>query len=50
MDVMPSPITGADGNVEFLLHARRGTGAPSGGDLDVDGAVAEALDRIAGGG
>ncbi len=50
MDVMPSPITGADGNVEFLLHARRGTKAPSGGDLDVDGAVAEALDRIAGGG
>ena len=48
MDVMPSPLTGADGNVEFLLHARRGTGAPSSGALDVDGAVAEALDRAAG--
>jgi 23S rRNA (cytidine1920-2'-O)/16S rRNA (cytidine1409-2'-O)-methyltransferase len=45
MGVMPSPLTGADGNVEFLLHARRGTGAPGGGALDVDGAVAEALDR-----
>jgi 23S rRNA (cytidine1920-2'-O)/16S rRNA (cytidine1409-2'-O)-methyltransferase len=48
MDVMPSPITGADGNVEFLLHARRGTGAP-GGAVDVDGAVAEALGRTVGG-
>jgi 23S rRNA (cytidine1920-2'-O)/16S rRNA (cytidine1409-2'-O)-methyltransferase len=49
MGVMPSPLTGADGNVEFLLHARRGTGAPGGGALDVDGAVTEALDRDAGG-
>jgi 23S rRNA (cytidine1920-2'-O)/16S rRNA (cytidine1409-2'-O)-methyltransferase len=45
MGVMPSPLTGADGNVEFLLHARRRSGAPVEGRLDVDGAVAEALAR-----
>jgi 23S rRNA (cytidine1920-2'-O)/16S rRNA (cytidine1409-2'-O)-methyltransferase len=31
MGAMPSPLTGASGNVEFLLHARRGDGsAPPG--------------------
>jgi 23S rRNA (cytidine1920-2'-O)/16S rRNA (cytidine1409-2'-O)-methyltransferase len=45
MGVMPSPLTGADGNVEFLLHARRSSGAPAPDALDVDGAVAEALAR-----
>jgi 23S rRNA (cytidine1920-2'-O)/16S rRNA (cytidine1409-2'-O)-methyltransferase len=45
MGVMASPLTGADGNVEFLLHARRRSGAPVEGSLDVDGAVAEALAR-----
>ena len=40
MEGMPSPITGADGNVEFLVHVRTGaTGAP----LDVAGLVAEAI-------
>ena len=45
MGAMASPITGSDGNVEFLLHARRPSGAPVEGSLDVDGAVAEALAR-----
>jgi 23S rRNA (cytidine1920-2'-O)/16S rRNA (cytidine1409-2'-O)-methyltransferase len=39
IDVMASPLTGPAGNVEFLLHAR--TDHP-GGELDVDGAIAEA--------
>ena len=40
MEGMPSPITGAEGNVEFLVHVRTGaTGAP----LDVAGLVAEAI-------
>ena len=40
---MASPLTGADGNVEFLLHARRGPGAPTGPvDQLLDAAVAEA--------
>jgi hypothetical protein len=41
MGVMASPLTGADGNVEFLLHARTGTAA--GSDLAglVDAALAE---------
>jgi len=40
MGAMASPITGGDGNVEFLVHARRGG---STGDLDqlIDGALAE---------
>ena len=40
---MASPLTGADGNVEFLLHARCGPAAPPGppGPL-LDAAVAEA--------
>jgi len=29
MGVMASPLTGADGNVEFLLHARTATARPS---------------------
>jgi 23S rRNA (cytidine1920-2'-O)/16S rRNA (cytidine1409-2'-O)-methyltransferase len=28
VETMPSPITGAEGNQEFLLYARRGPGAP----------------------
>ena len=44
MGVMVSPLTGAEGNVEFLLHARVGPGA--GGQADfrdaVDAAVAQA--------
>jgi len=40
MGAMASPITGGDGNVEFLIHARRGA---SSGDLDalIDGAISE---------
>ncbi len=45
MGVMPSPLTGADGNVEFLLHARRPSGAPADRPLDVDTAVGEAQAR-----
>lgn len=44
MGAMASPLTGADGNVEFLLHARTGPAAP---EVDpaalLDAAVAEAL-------
>ncbi|MDW3218776.1 MAG: TlyA family RNA methyltransferase [Acidimicrobiales bacterium] len=40
MDVMVSPITGGDGNVEFLLHARRGADAPV--------ALDELVDRVLG--
>jgi hypothetical protein len=38
MGAMASPLTGASGNVEFLLHARKG---------DADGSVA--LGAVAGG-
>ena len=49
MGVMVSPITGTDGNVEFLVHARRGA-APAGDraglvGLAVDSAVAATADR-----
>jgi 23S rRNA (cytidine1920-2'-O)/16S rRNA (cytidine1409-2'-O)-methyltransferase len=45
MEVMPSPITGAEGNVEFLLHCRAGA---VGGDVDLDAVVAEAAARHGG--
>ena len=49
MGVMVSPLTGAEGNVEFLLHADARPGADGLGldDIDacVDRAVAEALRR-----
>jgi 23S rRNA (cytidine1920-2'-O)/16S rRNA (cytidine1409-2'-O)-methyltransferase len=41
MDVMVSPLTGADGNVEFLAHVRAHTVARGVGDADLDAAVAE---------
>jgi 23S rRNA (cytidine1920-2'-O)/16S rRNA (cytidine1409-2'-O)-methyltransferase len=41
--VVPSPIQGADGNVEFLARAVRG--AATVGDEDLDGAVASAPAR-----
>ena len=47
MGVMASPLIGADGNVEFLLHARRRHGAPAEGAFDVEAAVTEALGRAA---
>ena len=40
MGAMPSPITGADGNVEFLLHLRAAT--PMRAPVDLDAVVAEA--------
>jgi 23S rRNA (cytidine1920-2'-O)/16S rRNA (cytidine1409-2'-O)-methyltransferase len=43
MGLMPSPIRGADGNVEFLLHARTATDAT----LDADALVAAALAEVA---
>jgi 23S rRNA (cytidine1920-2'-O)/16S rRNA (cytidine1409-2'-O)-methyltransferase len=44
--VIASPITGPAGNVEFLLHARRGDGGPPVPiDLDAAIAVGEALAR-----
>jgi 23S rRNA (cytidine1920-2'-O)/16S rRNA (cytidine1409-2'-O)-methyltransferase len=46
MGVMPSPLTGHSGNVEFLLHARTPGGAVAAAPADVaaqlDAAVAEA--------
>jgi 23S rRNA (cytidine1920-2'-O)/16S rRNA (cytidine1409-2'-O)-methyltransferase len=41
MGVMPSPITGAQGNVEFLAHLRPGSSGPV-EVVDIDGVVAEA--------
>ncbi|MET0726714.1 MAG: TlyA family RNA methyltransferase [Acidimicrobiales bacterium] len=49
MGAMVSPLTGADGNVEFLLHARRGPAAldaPAPAGL-LDAALREARDRRA---
>jgi 23S rRNA (cytidine1920-2'-O)/16S rRNA (cytidine1409-2'-O)-methyltransferase len=58
MGVMPSPLTGASGNVEFLLHARKSpsAGAVAGDDRAalssgslasvVAGAVAEVADAV----
>jgi 23S rRNA (cytidine1920-2'-O)/16S rRNA (cytidine1409-2'-O)-methyltransferase len=47
MGAMASPLTGADGNVEFLLHARAGTAPAPGHAVDglLDGAVAEVTGR-----
>lgn len=44
MGVMVSPLTGAEGNVEFLLHGRVGPGAGGPADIAevVDAAVAQA--------
>ena len=42
MDVMVSPITGADGNVEFLAHALAHTAAPAVDDARLDAVVADA--------
>jgi 23S rRNA (cytidine1920-2'-O)/16S rRNA (cytidine1409-2'-O)-methyltransferase len=39
MDVMVSPLTGADGNVEFLAHARAGARAPVVDDARLDAVV-----------
>ncbi len=44
---MASPITGTDGNVEFLIHARPGLTAPADHQLMANVAVTEALNAIA---
>jgi 23S rRNA (cytidine1920-2'-O)/16S rRNA (cytidine1409-2'-O)-methyltransferase len=44
MGVMVSPLTGADGNVEFLAHARAHAGSP-GRDIDIAHVVDEAASR-----
>ena len=45
MGAMASPLTGADGNVEFLLHARTGGATPAGPATDalLDAAVADVV-------
>jgi 23S rRNA (cytidine1920-2'-O)/16S rRNA (cytidine1409-2'-O)-methyltransferase len=45
MGVMASPLTGADGNVEFLVHARRGASAAIDATAALDAAIGEAADR-----
>jgi 23S rRNA (cytidine1920-2'-O)/16S rRNA (cytidine1409-2'-O)-methyltransferase len=45
MGVMVSPITGAEGNVEFLLHARTAPATPP-GPVDLDAAVDDAAGRV----
>jgi 23S rRNA (cytidine1920-2'-O)/16S rRNA (cytidine1409-2'-O)-methyltransferase len=42
MEGMASPLRGADGNVEFLVHARPGTEAEPEQGIDLDRIVAEA--------
>jgi 23S rRNA (cytidine1920-2'-O)/16S rRNA (cytidine1409-2'-O)-methyltransferase len=44
MGVMVSPLRGADGNVEFLLHARFGADPADDHDIDVD-ALVSAIER-----
>jgi 23S rRNA (cytidine1920-2'-O)/16S rRNA (cytidine1409-2'-O)-methyltransferase len=52
MGAMASPLTGASGNVEFLLHARKGAGDPGPGGSGWEGApmlaaaVSEAEGRL----
>lgn len=43
MGAVPSPLTGADGNVELLLHVREGVVSPPPPSLDLDALVAAAL-------
>lgn len=42
MDVMVSPLKGADGNVEFLAHLRAHAAGPAVDDVQIDAVVAEA--------
>jgi hypothetical protein len=50
MDAMVSPLRGADGNAEFLVHVRRSEQAPGsprpGRVLDVDALVREAAGPV----
>ncbi|HEX4903697.1 MAG TPA: TlyA family RNA methyltransferase [Acidimicrobiales bacterium] len=43
MEAMVSPLRGADGNVEFLVHVRRAPDTTSARGIDVDALVAEAV-------
>ena len=45
MGAMASPLTGADGNVEFLLHARTASASTVDVGAAIDAAVAEAVRR-----
>ena len=45
MGAMASPLTGADGNVEFLLHARTGSASTIDVEAAIESAVAEAVRR-----
>ncbi|MET0903015.1 MAG: TlyA family RNA methyltransferase [Acidimicrobiales bacterium] len=45
MGAMASPLTGADGNVEFLVHARTATASTIEVGAAIDRAVAEAVGR-----
>jgi 23S rRNA (cytidine1920-2'-O)/16S rRNA (cytidine1409-2'-O)-methyltransferase len=45
MGAMASPLTGADGNVEFLLHARVGVTSALDVGAAIDAAIREATDR-----
>jgi 23S rRNA (cytidine1920-2'-O)/16S rRNA (cytidine1409-2'-O)-methyltransferase len=48
MGAMASPLTGASGNVEFLLHARKGADGAAAGEVAsmIAGAVSEAESRV----
>jgi 23S rRNA (cytidine1920-2'-O)/16S rRNA (cytidine1409-2'-O)-methyltransferase len=48
MGAMPSPLTGAAGNVEFLLHARKGEQDEPSGNLStlLASTVSEAAARL----
>jgi 23S rRNA (cytidine1920-2'-O)/16S rRNA (cytidine1409-2'-O)-methyltransferase len=46
MDVMASPIHGADGNTEFLVELRRGAVAPVDSDARLDAVIASSAAGI----
>jgi hypothetical protein len=48
MGAMASPLTGASGNAEFLLHAQKGARGHDGGEVAsmIAGAVSEAEGRL----
>jgi 23S rRNA (cytidine1920-2'-O)/16S rRNA (cytidine1409-2'-O)-methyltransferase len=45
MGCVPSPLTGADGNVEFLLHVRQGAVDPAPVPVDLDAVLAAVPER-----
>jgi 23S rRNA (cytidine1920-2'-O)/16S rRNA (cytidine1409-2'-O)-methyltransferase len=51
MGVMVSPLQGADGNVEYFAHLRRGSPGPraAGGEGEIDAAVAQAVAAVTSG-